>query len=255
MNTGCQGPFNHGTGGWCGCNCKCCPPPCCPVISVYFDCGTDCLIGSHFLQPCVSQAATPMPLANWQIGNDAPRLPEFSDKLIYSKDGDFKLGTKMEPCSIPIPCETICVELRCGGITPCCCLELLNGHIYSVGNGFVTAPATVPIAKPGHDNEPCGVGHVYINGSPPPVFVYDGEEICVTVKSDDELCCECDQIGVRCSVCPPQFATKYPLFRRKIDPRSGKPTINPRTGRPIIVIDKNELRERIRRAKRLKRRS
>lgn len=38
MATGCQGPFCHGTGGWCGCNCKCCPPPCCPVVSVRFQC-------------------------------------------------------------------------------------------------------------------------------------------------------------------------------------------------------------------------
>ena len=38
MATGCQGPFCHGTGGWCGCNCKCCPPPCCPVVSVSFQC-------------------------------------------------------------------------------------------------------------------------------------------------------------------------------------------------------------------------
>ncbi len=28
----CGPPYKRGSGGWCGCDCKCCPPPSCPVI-------------------------------------------------------------------------------------------------------------------------------------------------------------------------------------------------------------------------------
>lgn len=32
----CDPPFARGTGGWCGCNCKCCPPPSCSPITYEF---------------------------------------------------------------------------------------------------------------------------------------------------------------------------------------------------------------------------
>lgn len=135
---------------------------------------------------------------------------------------------------------------------PCCCLELLAGKIYSVGNGYVTAPTSVSVSG-------CGEALVYINGSPPPVFVSDCEEITVTIELINQTCCTvCQQIDVQCAPCEPMAMTmamtKTPLTRRKIDPRTGKTKINPNTGTPIIVINKNELirrvEDRIRRSQR-----
>ena len=234
MSTGCQGPYCHGTGGWCGCNCKCCPPPCCPHISVYFACGS----------PSNDCKDTPPPhaMANWNVKLKSLKetnLPDFDPTPIISDDGRFTFGSGNDPCP-SIPCTTICVELSCGGMTPCCCLELLEGKIYAVGNGHVTAPESVPIPDPQGN---CGDATVLINGKTPPVFVHDCDEIKVTISSDS--CCPCDQIAVRCAPCPTSLASRKALFKRKVDQRTGKPKINPKTGKPIIYLDKAELKKRI----------
>lgn len=241
MSTGCQPPYCHGTGGFCGCNCKCCPPPCCPVISVYFQC----------CQPMplelTQSAATSLAWDNLPLnGPILEKLPEFSEEPIISEDGNFSLGFGSGPPSCP--CVTTCVELQCGGFgMPCCCLELLDGVIYSVGNGYVTAPTTVNV--PG-----CGEATVLINGLPPPVFVNDCDIIVVTlmVIVTDPPCCtsQCYQIDVQCSPCPSPMAMagdspRTPLWKRKIDPRTGKTKINPNTGRPIITVSKSELLKRV----------
>ncbi len=235
MKTGCQGPFCHGTGGWCGCNCKCCPPPCCPVIAVYFQCG------APYSPSNPAGCVFPTPMAPWaelDLPLPIPELPKFSHKPIISEDSKFMFGSGPIPCSVP--CETICVELRCGGMgMPCCCLELLNGRILSVGNGYVTAPSTVTI--PGR----CDIADVYINGLPPPVFVLDCEEIVVTVVPRDTTCCQCQQINVACAPCPITTFALKPLWKRKIDSRTGKSKYDPRTGKPLLRINKNELMRRV----------
>jgi len=154
---------------------------------------------------------------------------------------NFTLGYGSIPTSCP--CETVCVELACGGITPCCCLELLDGVIYSVGNGYVTAPTTVNVAG-------CGTGIVYINGLPPPVFVNDCEEINVTIELAGDGCCNvCYPIDAVCAPCPLSVMMakpQRPLVKRKTDPRTGKTKLNPNTGKPLFVVDKAELLNRIR---------
>lgn len=247
MNTGCQPPFCHGTGGFCGCNCKCCPPPCCPCIMVYFQC-----CPPSTLALAVSPGEFDAPATTWDnlpLEIPIPELPDFNSKPIFSIDGRFTLGFGSVPSTCP--CETICVEIKCGGnMMPCCCLELLNGIIYSVGNGYVTAPTTVII--PG-----CGVATVYINGLPPPVFVNDCEEIIVTLVVNSPCCAtECQQVNAVCTPCGILAMTKAPIWKRKVDSRTGKTKINPNTGKPIIVINKKELMKRIlNRIKKSKRRS
>lgn len=258
MKTGCVPPYCHGTGGFCGCNCRCCPPPCCPVIAVYFDCGAlrtqDNPAGCD---PPTSFAETAW--SNLELEFPAPELPDFSDKPIFSADGSFTLGCGSVPCSIP--CRTVCVELKCGGFgLPCCCLELLGGKIFSVGNGYVTAPTTIDMGGG------CGIGTVLINGSPPPVFVNDCEEITVeliteifTIDSGSCPCiCKCTQVDIQCTPCftPMAMSKAKPFWKRKVDPRTGKTKINPNTGQPIIVISKKELMKRVlMRIKKSKRRS
>ncbi len=250
MKTGCQPPYCHGTGGFCGCNCKCCPPPCCPVIAVYFDCGST--------QSPDNPQGCPPSVSLWEdlpLELPLPQddLPDFFKGPIFSEDRKFTLGLGSIPCSIP--CQTICVEIRCGGFDlPCCCLELLDGRIFSVGNGYVTANE-LTVEVPG-----CGTADVLINGLMPPVFVSDCEEIIVTLQLRDQTCCHCtNQIDVQCSPCTPRFsmaAVKAPLWKRKIDPRTGKTKLNPNTGKPIIVINKTELLKRVKkRVNQSKRRS
>ncbi len=245
MNTGCQPPYVNGTGGFCGCNCKCCPPKCCPSISIYFTCGTGC----DELPPpapcpdatCPAPCPPASPLAHWLASPNTFKLPKFTYDAIVSEDGSFAFSSE---CSVP--CQCVCVQIQCGGITPCCCLQLVGCKIYAVGNGYVTAPGFVTIPD-------CGQGSVFINGSPPPVFVNDGQQITVTVISDDQECCCCNQVAINCSPCA--LGARQLLFKRKVDPRTGKTKINPHTGKPLTVIDKKELLKRILRAKRLKRRS
>lgn len=233
MNTGCQGPYCHGTGGFCGCNCKCCPPPCCPVISVYFQCCPP---------PSSGLTSQPAPATSWDnLPVDIPiakELPDFTSKPIFSEDKRFILGLGSNPPSCP--CETTCVELQCGTNLPCCCLELLGGIIYSVGNGYVTAPSTIEVPN-------CGMANVFINGLSPPVFVNDCEEINVSLVVTDMSCCptQCVQIEALCSPCPLMMTAKTPLWRRKIDARTGKTKINPTTGKPIILLNKAELIKRV----------
>lgn len=233
MQTGCNGPFCHGTGGFCGCNCRCCPPPCYPVISVYFDCGATQSDtnpqGCAFSTPSISWD-------NLNLQTPVGEMPGFTYKPIISKDKMFSFGAAVTNCSVP--CETICVQVTPGGVTPVCCLELIDGCILAVGNGYVTAPATVEI--PG-----CITGTVYINGQLPPVFVCDCQPIVVTIITDG--CCTCQQIDLQAGYCTTQNLTlrAKPLWLRKIDPRTKKPKINPKTGMPILMLDKTVLLKRL----------
>ena len=264
MQTGCQGPYVNGTGGFCGCNCKCCPPECCKVISVYFDCGSpyDAVDAPDGCTVSCAPFLLPMRISNEQLANSSwenlalptptPELPEFSNLPIISKDGKFQLGTGCVPCTIP--CSNVCVELRCGGgDTPCCCLQLISGKIYSVGNGYVTAPTTVAIESS------CEYATVYLNGMPPPIFINDGEEIIVTLIPIDETCCKCCQVDVKCAPCPMAmgFASRQiPLWIRKTDKLTGKTKINPKTGLPLLAINKRALIQRMKeRAKKSGRRN
>ena len=232
--TGCQPPYKNGTGGS-FCCCRCCPPPCCPCIMVYFQCGSPLSTanpyGCDFDDPCIT---CPCPPTGFTVPNIMPTLPKFDFKPILSKDRKFTLGNASVPCSVP--CETICVEVHCGGFgLPCCCLQLIGGTIIAVGNGYVTAPNTVDV--PG-----CGTANVLLNGSPPPIFVNDGDPIVVTIEFIPQCCCCCEQIDIVCTPCLGSFTT---IWKRKVDPRSGKTKINPKTGKPLIVIDRKELTKRI----------
>lgn len=244
MATGCQGPYKRGSGGFCGCNCGCCPPPCCCNVAVYFDCGapaTDSFpAGCEFTTPeCV-----PTPL--W-ANLDLPKfesIPEFSKKPIMSDDKKFIFGQGAATCSVP--CETVCVPIYCDNATgyPCCCIEIDNGILYSVGNGYIGAPDTVLLPE-GCDTS---FATVLINGSPAPVFVCDGEQINVTLQLDGEVCCCCEPVGVSCCPCPTVSMSmakpRRALWRSKID-SLGKLRVNPLTRKPFIQLNKTELLRRI----------
>lgn len=228
MRTGCQGPFCHGTGGWCGCNCKCCPPPCCNVISVYFECG------STATETNPDGCETVNLWDHLDLPGPPQDMPSFTNERIISKDGKFVFGATAGDCSVP--CETVCVPVTVGPTMPACCLELLAGRIYSVGNGYVTAPATI---DPNNGIYPydCQLYNVKLNGQEPPIFVNDCEEIIVTLEPVSE-CCECTQVDIRCAPC-----SSVALFTKKMV--DGNVKLNPKTGKPYVYLNKKELMRRL----------
>jgi hypothetical protein len=165
---------------------------------------------------------------NIELEVPVPQIPDFTFKPILSEDGRFSLGSGSVPCSVP--CATVCVTVSCGGVTPCCCVEAVDSRIYAVGNGTVVAPTSITV--PG-----CGTGTVLINGQTSPVFVNDGQIIHVTIIPSDSCCC-CEQISSTFGSCP------ITIWKRKIDPRSGKTT---------LYVNKKLLIERIKERRRLTR--
>ncbi len=258
MKTGCQGPFCHGTGGWCGCDCNCCPPPCCPAISVYFDCGTP--RSSTFPLGCGSSSGTSGTAqgfaALWpelQLPGPPQEMPEFGTNPVLSMTGQFAFGSTRGNCSVP--CETLCVTVQPGGVTPICCIELLrdtNGNkvMVAVGNGYVTGPTQIIDNRTGSN---CSTIQVKINGAVAPVWVNDCDVIRVTLEPGD--CCTCTQLDMRCAPCPSTsgggsitgmgFGFGPKLFVKRTDPVMGKTKVNPRTGKPVIVLNKKELIRRL----------
>lgn len=245
MATGCVGPFAHGTGGFCNCNCGCCPPRCCSVISVYFNCGAPqssinsqgCPVTS-FLDPNDFLDQTPV----WQV-----ETPVFQEQEELSLDFLSLFGAGMSNCAVA--CSTTCVAVTCDSSnSPCCCLEIFNNKLLAVGNGHVTAPSTVIVAE-------CQTLTVKLNGSLPPILVNDAQEIIVTITSSNS-CCTCSRLTMRCAACtsgPLSFWESKPLWKKIIDYPTGKIKINPKTGSPMIVLDKKELLKRlIERKKRLR---
>lgn len=170
-------------------------------------------------------------------------MPTFDPRPIISKDKRFIFGATAGNCSVP--CETVPVPVSCGSSPACCCLELLDGEIVAVGNGYVTAPEEITAGQPGDNN--CTKYFVKLNGQTPPVWVNDCESVTVTLEPESG-CCECNQADIQCG--PPtsfrgMFSPANRLWKRKTDPIGGKVKINPKTGKPLVVIDKRELLRRL----------
>lgn len=231
MATGCQGPFCHGTGGWCGCNCKCCPPPCCPVVSARFQCVLN--------PPCPPAMAEDIV---WQDGLPEPPqpMPTFDKKPIFSKNKNFLFGGPF-PTSTSLPVQAICVPIFPGS-PGVCCFEVINGGIVAVGNGYVNAPTSI-VADNG-----CNNYKVKINGKVPPVWVNDCDPIVITLEPV-ETCCVCQLVDISCGPCQNNIGMLYlpqnRLWKKLINRSNNKIRINPETGLPYIYIDKAELLRRI----------
>lgn len=234
MNTGCQGPFRFGTGGWCGCNCNCCPPECCSVVTVYFDCGA--------IRDEDNPEGCDPPMASWtglKLPGPPQPMPEFSNEPVLSSDSRFIFGEGMGSCSAP--CETIPVPIACGGgPTPCCCLEILpDNRIRVVGNGYIAVPDAIIAANS------CGSYTPKINGQNSPLFVYDGQIVTVTLEPEIE-CCTCYEVDVRCG--PPESTSfSFKPAKRQWKSRTlGKLRVNPETGKPYVALNKEEIMRRLR---------
>lgn len=228
MAFGCQGPFVNGTGGWCGCDCKCCPP--------------DDMVQSILLTfgpPAPAPMAAGEYTANHHLNLPGPpqEMPEFDTSPIVSENMRFVFGAPGPLCSVP--CEAFNVIIKPGPVNPLCGFQVINGNIIAVGNGFVTAdPLT-------HTIPDCGTIQILINGQVPPVLVADGQLITVTLMYLDpwnEFCCACVELvqvpGMYLRAIEKGKLFKYAMVGKK-------PKINPLTGLKMVVIDKAEVRRRI----------
>lgn len=181
MNTGCQGPFVRGVGGWCGCDCKCCPPEGhCAVVAIFGPPASMTLAATEEVKT----------LDKWAEIHKVPKefinLPDF--KTIEEATFDKEMGFLGMDVTCSIACDSLSVPISVGGSsTPACLIQIIGSQLFVVGNGTVTAPSTI-------DGGDCGTLTVKINGQSPPVFLCDGEEIVITLEADD--CCNCELIGV-----------------------------------------------------------
>jgi len=345
MATGCVGPYVNGTGGWCGCNCKCCPPadmtntvvaefaPCTApsnacieafnlptngtctscssinlagvglslvseddftavytgsgpsicaatinyeltldkvtdiwtfkikngmsVIASYTGSATDecdldvkvltyasgtgfcnwpasISIRLHTYGTCLPLSA-PNPMWNLNLPGPIQPPPSFNYRLIRGNNSAF--GGPANNCSIPCnPFTVIIKPCNVGGV---CGFQIIEGHhAQAVGNGCVDVDPSLI------NDINCEDIQIKLNGLTPPIYVNDGDIIDITLEfiNPDKKCC-CVLIGMYPGLS--MWAAKPHLFLRKVDSATGKPKINPRTGKPIVVVDKRELIKRL----------
>jgi hypothetical protein len=209
MTTACVPPFSRGVGGWCGCNCKCCPPPCCSVITVKFECGTpfNQWGGPDPDLGCTCATQTPL------LARNVPKpieMPTFSFEPIISEDEQFVFalgGGSSVPGSCTVPCSTITLTLTTTG----CCLELTSdNNVYTVGAGTVTATLSTQGG--------CTPLTPLVNGTPNSVYLSDG----VLVTADIQVgtappanCCLCCQVSQYKCATPFNMAMSQILYRQR----------------------------------------
>ena len=258
---GCSGPFVRGSGGeWCGCECNCCPPPCCAVTWT-FECGTpvadyasgcDCVLDAPEPEE-EEDEEEPMEL---MAGPDGlPDFPDFDFAPISSPDGQFvfALGST---CSIPCQTLVVCVS------TDACCIEYDGGGVYNVGSGNVCAyicggggafsndcecnvvNAPQPVAMLSEYDDCMGFT-VYVNGEEGCAYVPDGGGVGVSLESGNGMCCPC------CLVDGPTCPTASLMSRRRMLLQKRQQKIN--KGRRNGILTKRNavppIRLRITRAK------
>lgn len=225
-------PYCHGTGGWCDCNCRCCPPdPCCSSITVRFECGTT--QGSWDGPPpnngCPCGVGTSFRVA----GASAPvDFPEFSYEPLASDDGEFVFALA-NGCSIP--CATVSVTVTTTG----CCLELLGNTIYVIGNGTVSASIS------GSADPLCGTLTAKINGGSDSEFLNDCEIVSVTLENSEGECCSCCEIDKTCGRSSPQLMRAAAITYRQSNIEKG-------SRRKTLRIDKQKLLEKAIKRQRIK---
>ena len=193
----CTPPLCNGTGGWCGCNCNCCPPSgCCTTVTQEFKCGTP--YADYEGTPNDGCQCTTAPFwAGLQLaeGELSIPMPNFS---FDAEDEDEFVWALTNGCSIP--CATVSVTISTTG----CCLQVVGSTITVVGSGTVSAS--------GGTGGPasCGTITVNVNGTPGSAVLNNCDTVTITLTSA-ESCCTCCLISTACNS-PMGFA---PVFLRK----------------------------------------
>lgn len=179
----CVPPYCLGTGGWCGCNCKCCPPsPCYATYTYVYDCGTlesEWYTGGgpNFGCPCppfVPFRAPTMPI----------EFPDFNYRLLQEDESGFVFAQSSSDPACIIPCAAHNIVLNTTG----CCLYGSGFSFTAVGSGTVTLSPC--------PNTPCGTFTCDINGGGASVSVSDCDVVDVTITPPSANCCDCCLTGI-----------------------------------------------------------
>lgn len=163
-------PFARGTGGWCGCDCGCCPP-----LNTFDTVYVEYEVGTPNNAPLMIQATKSTRARNAPEPVD---FPDFDHEPI-SSDERFVFALAGGGCSVPI--EPLTATITTTGFG----MELNAGVIYAVGDGIVSV-----VVDPTSFDTSCGEITGYINGVAGGTFVADGQVIDIVVESEDPVCCE-----------------------------------------------------------------
>ena len=183
----CTPPLCNGTGGWCGCNCQCCPPVgCCTQVNQTWECGTG--TGAWEGPPpnngcdCTPVTAPLWSGLNLTEGLDIP-MPNFNYGMATDEDNGFVWA--LVGCSVP--CATVSVTITTSG----CCLQVSGNSITVVGSGTISASVGI---GPGD----CGPLTAYVNGSPGSAYLTDCTGVSITLGVTNGACCSCCLISTSC---------------------------------------------------------
>ena len=187
----CTPPLCNGTGSWCGCNCKCCPPPgCCTSVTQTWQCGTNTSIWDGGI-PNDGCTCIPTTTPLWSGLNIAESLdipmPNFNYGMEIDED-DNENGFVWALVGCSIPCATVTVTISTSG----CCLQVSGNSITVVGSGTVSASV-------GSGPSDCGALTAYVNGSPDSAYLTDCSGVSISITPTNETCCSCCLISTSCS--------------------------------------------------------
>ena len=176
----CNPPYCLGSGSWCACNCKCCPPsPCYASWKYTYECGTafgEWYTGGGTDLGCVctfSFRAPTMPI----------EFPDFSYRQLLEDENGFVFAQGGAPGTDPaciIPCANHEIVLSTTG----CCLYGSGFSFTAIGAGTVSlSPCPTSVCS---GNFTCD-----INGGGSSVSVSDCATVTVTITPPSANCCSC----------------------------------------------------------------
>lgn len=238
----CEGPFKNGIAGdpVCGCSCadsKCCPPPCCTSVSLFFELGPaydeiDYPEGCKCEDPTPPEEPAPLlrelsEKENWEtinIGSHLIPFPKFKKKSNKNLDNYvFALGGS---CSLP--CEVLEIQLTVDS----CCIEIVDGtegqtnfnpdvSLRMVGDGLVFATYNA-----GDCEFDLVINGTTITEEEDSVFVADGDPIVVSLepKGKNADCCTPCWIDTQCT--PSSILATKVFFRARSVKKGAKGYLN-----------------------------
>lgn len=219
--------YANGTGGWCGCNCNCCPPqPLYSTVTVVFCVGTP---ASDWAGPLPDLGCDCGPVHEiTKVGLRSKNLPALQampafgqEDFLGSDDGLFVFALSAGGC---IPAHTVTVTYSTTGLG----FWVSGTTIYAVGGGTVTAVAdTASIVG-------CGTLTPLVNGSPSTATVSDGDTITPGLLNSDST--------YGCTVCEEGFT---PVSMMKALQLGEIQQLQRRLRRKATLDKKMALRERI----------
>jgi hypothetical protein len=241
----CKPPYYMGTGGYCGCNCKCCPPLCYKKWTYVYLCGTNNTqwqgIGNAQGCDCPSGASFALPLKENKFTKNLPSLeidfPDFEYPQLetFSFDLDEEENSKQKVSALAlnsactIPCTTVTITVTTTG----CCLYGSGFSFNAVNSGIISISGCLDTC-----GEPFGCS---INGNGTSTFVGDGGAIDVIISPPSSYCCSCCLIS--------SYGT--PLNQNPNGAFTKRNTITGAT-KNYININKRKLLEKIYRQKNIK---